>query len=103
VEDITNIAICLSKGRAAALIEAGWTNLLMKALKVWHHDEEIIFLTTMAIATILLNDITYSKAAFIAGGVETELMTVMNMKKFRNNSSIKRYCSNSLKIMLAGP
>mmetsp|Transcript_29978 Transcript_29978/g.41206 ORF Transcript_29978/g.41206 Transcript_29978/m.41206 type:complete len:128 (+) Transcript_29978:353-736(+) len=85
VEDISNIAICLSKGspeRTAVLLEAGWANLLIRALKAWHRDEETIDWTTSAIHTILCNDLTNGKAAFITAGAETELMTVMNMKRF---------------------
>jgi len=86
VEDISNIAICLSKGSpektAALLLQAGWANLLIRALKAWHRDEETIDWTTSAIHTILCNDLTNGKAAFITAGAETELMTVMNMKRF---------------------
>lgn len=102
VDGICSSATSLSKGspeRAAALVEAGWAELLIRAIRIRYRDQESVDLASLAIYTLLSLSPADGKAAFIAAGAEGPL--VVAMERYRKNRDVVRFCSKSLGILRA--
>jgi len=100
VENIGRIAYNLSISnpiRAVALMEAGWANLLVRALRARLHNEDAAYYVTWAIHTLLSDGPLICKILFIAAGAKSTLKKTL--KRHPTDNEVKRHCTHSLRIL----
>jgi len=94
---ISNAAIGLSKkspARIAALVEAGWADLLINALRARPDDELSVDRASWAISRLLLYSPVDCRTAFISAGAEAALEETLQRYPSGNWS---KQCSEALK------
>jgi hypothetical protein len=86
-----------SPAGASALVEAGWTDLLIMSLRARPHDVNALGITSWAIYRLLFENPAVCSASFINAGAEAALEEAVN--RHPNNSYITEYCMNALGIL----
>jgi len=104
VEYIIMTAIYLSgenSAAAAALVEAGWADLLVKSLGNREDDKGDVDYASGAIYTLLLFGPSQCKSAFIAAGAELALEETIK-RHLTDGDVVRSYCIDALKILKKG-
>jgi len=100
VANISNLAIALSRknpARLAVLVEAGWTDLLVKALHARQDDELTVHRVIWAISRLLSYSPAVCSAAFKAAGAEAALQEAKDRHSTVSHLSV--LCTEALILL----
>ena len=88
--------------RAAALVEAGWADLLVRALRARPDDVYAVNWASLPINCLLTQNHTFCRHYFIAAGAEEALQEAL--ERHGTNQYIRDNCKSALNILSAvGP
>mmetsp|Transcript_24016 Transcript_24016/g.34408 ORF Transcript_24016/g.34408 Transcript_24016/m.34408 type:complete len:190 (+) Transcript_24016:441-1010(+) len=107
VHDIGRLAFylsCLSTTNAALLVEAGWADLLVKAIRARPDDIDAVTLIIIAIHPVLEYGPISCRTAFIAAGAIAALQETIERYSPESNSPTSRYitkrCTEGMEVLM---